>query len=108
MSRLINIGVSTMLSGGIIGSGSAENYVSDAARVLLAILVCDFVCTCPDNFTACLRDAALLSQVPEILGTEREGQVSANKITDQYRQQNGTILPANQRAAGGCQEKELF
>ena len=32
MSRLINIGVSTMLSGGIIGSGSAENYVSDAAR----------------------------------------------------------------------------
>ncbi len=37
MSRLINIGVSTLLSGGIIGSGSAENYVSDAARRALGL-----------------------------------------------------------------------
>ena len=42
MSRLINIGVSTMLSGGIIGSGSAENYVSDAARRALGMGLSQF------------------------------------------------------------------
>lgn len=42
MSRLINIGVSTMLSGGIIGSGSAENYVSDVARRALGMGLSQF------------------------------------------------------------------
>lgn len=42
MSRLINIGVSTMLSGGIIGSGSAENYVNDAARRALGMGLSQF------------------------------------------------------------------
>lgn len=42
MSRLINIGVSTILSGGIIGSGSAENYVSDAARRALGMGLSQF------------------------------------------------------------------
>ena len=42
MSRLINIGVSTLLSGGIIGSGSAENYVSDAARRALGMGLSQF------------------------------------------------------------------
>ena len=42
MSRLINIGVSTMLSGGIIGSGSAENSVSDAARRALGMGLSQF------------------------------------------------------------------
>ena len=40
MSRLINIGVSTLLSGGIIGS--AENYVSDAARRALGMGLSQF------------------------------------------------------------------
>lgn len=42
MSRLINIGVSTLLSGGIIGSGSAENYVSDATRRALGMGLSQF------------------------------------------------------------------
>lgn len=42
MSRLINIGMSTLLSGGIIGSGSAENYVSDAARRALGMGLSQF------------------------------------------------------------------
>lgn len=42
MSRLINIGVSTILSGGIIGSSSAENYVSDAARRALGMGLSQF------------------------------------------------------------------
>lgn len=42
MSRLINIGVSTILSGGIISSGSAENYVSDAARRALGMGLSQF------------------------------------------------------------------
>lgn len=40
MSRLINIGVSTLLSGGIIGS--AENYVSDTARRALGMGLSQF------------------------------------------------------------------
>ena len=42
MSRLINIGVNTLLSGGIIGSGSAENYVSDTARRALGMGLSQF------------------------------------------------------------------
>lgn len=42
MSRLINIGISTVLSGGIIGSGSAESYVSDAARRALGMGLSQF------------------------------------------------------------------
>ena len=42
MSRLINIGVSTVISGEIAGSGSAENYVSDAARRALGMGLSQF------------------------------------------------------------------
>lgn len=42
MSRLINIGASTILSGGIITNGSAENYVSDTARRALGMGLSQF------------------------------------------------------------------
>lgn len=37
MGRLINIGATTIIGGGITGSGSAENYVSDTARRALGM-----------------------------------------------------------------------
>lgn len=42
MSRLLNIGKSVLLSGGIIGSGSLGSYISDAARRGLGMGLAEF------------------------------------------------------------------
>lgn len=42
MSRLLNIATSTLLSGGILGHGSLEGYISDAARRALGMGLAEF------------------------------------------------------------------
>ena len=42
MGRLINIGISSLLSGGILSHGTLSGYVSDAARRALGMGLAHF------------------------------------------------------------------
>ncbi len=59
MSRLIDIGKSVLLSGGIIGSGSLEGYIGDAARRALGIGLAEFQDGAVHYFS---KDAQLLKR----------------------------------------------
>ncbi len=42
MSRILSIGASTLISGGVIGNGSVDGYISDSARRALGIGLSEF------------------------------------------------------------------
>ena len=89
MNRLINIGTSTLLSGGILGHDTLGSYITDSMRRALGMELAalregqvqyfskrhNFVkegCH-TDCIANCLRDVALLSPIFEVLGTKGKG-----------------------------------